>query len=143
VACATRQLRATAAPGQGTAGSVYALIHFTNIGGAACTLYGYPGVSFGAGTPVAQVGLAASENPGTPRELVTLGAGGTASALLQITDAGNFSPGQCHRVTATWLKIYPPNQTAPIYLRYTSPMCAGRVHILTVGAVRPGSTAGA
>ena len=137
--CSSRYLRADVGATQGTAGSVYTVLVFTNLNNASCTLYGYPGVSFGAGTPVTQVGLAAAENSGTPRELVTLKPGGVASAQLQIVDAGNFSPSQCHRVTATWLQVYPPNQTAPLYVHYKSDTCAKRVQILTVGAVRPGS----
>jgi hypothetical protein len=138
-ACSSRYLRADKGIAQGTAGSVYAVITFTNLNNVSCTLYGYPGVSFGAGKPVTQVGLAAAENPGTPRELVTLKPGGVANALLQIVDAGNFSPAQCHPVKATWLQIYPPNQTAPLYVPYPSTTCAKHVQILTVGAVRPGS----
>ena len=41
---------------QGAAGSVYQVIDFTNISNTTCTLYGYPGVSLAAGTPVTQVG---------------------------------------------------------------------------------------
>jgi hypothetical protein len=137
--CSSRYLRADKGLAQGTAGSVYTVIKFTNLNNASCTLYGYPGVSFGAGKPVTQVGLAATENPTTPRELVTLKPGGVASALLQIVDAGNYSASQCQRVTATWLQIYPPNQTVPLYLPYTSMTCAKHVRILTVSAVRPGS----
>jgi hypothetical protein len=115
------------------------VIDFTNLNNASCTLYGYPGVSFGAGTPVTQVGLAAAENSSTPRELVTLKPGGVANALLQIVDAGNFSPAQCDRVTTTWLQVFPPGQTAPLYVHYKSSTCAKHVQILTVDAVRPGS----
>ena len=138
-ACSSRYLRGDIGVSQGTAGSVYAVLDFTNLNNASCSLYGYPGVSFGAGTPVTQVGLAAAENPNTPRELVTLKPGGVANALLQIVDAGNFSAAQCHRVTTTWLQVYPPNQTAPLYVHYKSSTCAKHVQILTVNAVRPGS----
>lgn len=138
-ACSSRYLRADTGVAQGTAGSVYTVIDFTNLNNASCTLYGYPGVSFGAGTPVTQVGLAAAENSSTPRELVTLKPGGVANALLQIVDAGNFSPAQCDRVATTWLQVFPPGQTAPLYVHYKSSTCAKHVQILTVDAVRPGS----
>ncbi len=138
-ACSSRYLRADAGIAQGTAGSVYTVIDFTNLNNASCTLYGYPGVSFGAGQPVTQVGLAAAENSTTPRELVTLKPGGVASALLRIVDAGNFSAAQCHPVTTTWLQVFPPNQTAPLYVHYKSTACAKHVQTLTVDAVRPGS----
>ena len=60
--CATRDLQAKAGVAQGAAGSVYQVIVFTNISNATCTLYGYPGVSLAAGTPVTQVGQAASRS---------------------------------------------------------------------------------
>ena len=137
--CPTRYLAAKLGLAQGAAGSAYQVIDFTNISNLTCTFYGYPGVALAAGTPVTQVGLAATENPATPRQLVTLAPGAVANALLRIVDAGNFPAAKCHAVTATYLQIYPPNQTTPIYLSYRSQACAKPIHILTVNAVRPGS----
>jgi hypothetical protein len=71
--------------------------------------------------------------------LVTLAPGATGNALLQIADARNFPPSRCHLVTATYLQIYPPNQTTPIYLGFTSPACAKPVQLLTISVVQPGS----
>ena len=90
VSCATRYLGAKLGLAQGTAGSVYQVIDFTNISNVSCTLYGYPGISLAAGTPVTQIGLAATENSTTARQLVTLAPGAVANALLQITDAHNY-----------------------------------------------------
>ena len=42
-------------------------------------------------------------------------------------------------MTATYLQIYPPNQTTPIYLPYQAQACAKPVQTLYIGAVRPGS----
>jgi hypothetical protein len=138
--CPTRSLGVKAGLSQGTAGSVYQVIDFTNISNVSCTLYGYPGISFAStGTSGGQIGLAAKENPTPPRELVTLAPGATANALLRIVEAGNFSPATCGMVTAHWLVIYPPNQTTPVYLSYTSPTCSKQVQILFVNVVQPGS----
>jgi hypothetical protein len=138
--CPTRYLGVKAGLSQGTAGSIYQVIDFTNISNVSCTLYGYPGISFAStGSSGGQIGLAAKENPTPPRELVTLAPGATANALLRIVDAGNFSPATCGMVTAHWLSIYPPNQTTPVYLSYTSPTCSKQVQILTVNVVQPGS----
>jgi Protein of unknown function (DUF4232) len=139
-ACPTRALQVKRGIGQGTAGSIYTVLDFVNISGAACTLYGYPGVSFvttGAGG--GQIGAAATESTATARKLVTLGPGATANALLRIVDAGNFPPSRCHSVTAHWLQIYPPNQTTPTYLPYTSQTCSKPVDILSVSVVQAGS----
>jgi hypothetical protein len=138
--CPTRYLGVKAGLSQGTAGSIYQVIDFTNISNVSCTLYGYPGISFAStGSSGGQIGLSAKENPTSPRELVTLAPGATANALLRIVAAGNFPPATCGMVTAHWLVIYPPNQTTPVYLKYTSPTCSKQVQILTVNVVQPGS----
>jgi hypothetical protein len=115
------------------------VIDFTNIGTVTCTLYGYPGVSLAGGTPVKQIGLAATESKVTPRTLVTLAPGATANALLQIVDAGNFPPAKCGMVTAHYLQIFPPNQTTPIYLSFTSAACSKPVQTLNVSVVMTGA----
>ena len=138
-ACPTRSLKAKIGISQGTAGSVYTVIDFTNIGTVTCTLYGYPGVSLAGGTPVKQIGLAAAESKITPRTLVTLAPGAVANALLQIVDAGNFPAAKCGMVTARYLQIFPPNQTTPIYLSFTSPTCSKPVQTLNVSVVVAGA----
>lgn len=138
-ACPTRSLQAKVASTQGTAGSTYTVIDFKNISPTACTLYGYPGVSLAGGTPVTQIGLAATRNTDSPRHLVTLAPGAKANVTLQIADAGNFPATECQPRAATYLQIYPPNQTTPLYLASTSQACAGHVNLLTVGAVQPGA----
>jgi Domain of unknown function (DUF4232) len=137
--CLTRYLGASTGLSQGTAGSTYVVIVFRNLNNAPCTLYGYPGVALTAGLPVRQLGLAAAENPATPRQLVTLAPLGRASALLRIVHAGNYPPAACNPATSEFLQVYPPNQTVPVYIGYHASGCAGNVRILTVDAVRPGS----
>jgi len=139
-ACPTKYLSAKAGLSQGTAGSIYQVIDFTNISNAPCTLYGYPGVSLASGTPVNQVGAAATRSTATAAALVTLGPGQTANALLRIVEAGNYAPGTCTPTTTTYIQIYPPNQTTPIYLSYKSTGCASSsVKLLSVSVVTPGS----
>lgn len=140
--CPTRSLQVKLGAGQGTAGSVYTVIDFTNISSVTCTLYGYPGVSLAGGTPVKQIGRAANEDPTTPRQLVTLQPNVTGSALLRIVDAGNFPASRCDMVTSRYLQIYPPNQTTPVYLRYKTQACAKPVNLLTIDVVKPGSGSG-
>ncbi|MDR2985008.1 MAG: DUF4232 domain-containing protein [Nocardiopsaceae bacterium] len=137
--CASRDLGVHTGTGEGAAGSTYVPIVFTNNSNATCTLYGYPGVSLAGGTPVRQIGVAADENPSTPRKLVTLGAGSSASALLRIVAAQNFPATRCHLVHATYLQVFPPNQTAPIDVKYAAAACSKTVHLLTVDVVKPGT----
>jgi len=138
--CATRDLQTRAGVSPGAAGSDYQVIVFTNIGNAACTLYGYPGVSLAAGTPVTQVGQAAQRSPVSPATLVTLQPGQAGNALLRITQALNYPTQTCSPKATTYLQIYPPNQTTPIYLAYTATGCTSNsVKLLTIGVVQPGA----
>jgi len=137
--CPTRSLGLKPGLSQGAAGSVYQVLDFTNISNVTCTLYGYPGVSLAGGSPVAQVGLAASEDATTPRKLVTLAPGQVANALLRIVDALNFPASKCGPVKTQWIQVYPPNQTTPIYLAYKTTGCSKPVRILSVSVVRAGS----
>ena len=126
--------------GQGAAGSVYQTIDLTNVSGKPCTLYGYPGVSLTAGSPGTQVGAAATRSSSPPPTLVRLAAGQRANALLRITQALNYPTSTCGPVNTTYLKIYPPNQTAPIYLAYKSTGCTKTsVKLLTIGVMQQGA----
>ena len=137
--CPTRSLGLKPGLAQGAAGSTYQVIDFTNISNVTCTLYGYPGVSLAGGHPVTQVGLAAAEDPTTPRKLVTLAPGEVANALLRIVDAQNYPTSRCGPVKTQWIQVYPPNQTTPVFLSYAATGCTKPVRILTVSVVQPGS----
>ena len=138
--CATADLKATVGVAQGAAGSVYQVIDFTNIGSSTCSLYGYPGVALAAGTPVTQVGAAASRSTSSAASLVTLAAGATANTLVRITVAQNYPTATSTPVATTYLQIYPPNQPTPIYVAYKSTGCsATSVNLLTVSVVQAGS----
>jgi Protein of unknown function (DUF4232) len=141
--CATRDLKATVGVAQGAAGSVYQVIDFTNIGTASCSLYGYPGIALAGGSPVTQIGMAASRSPQAGPALVTLKPGDVANTLLRITQAQNYPSSKCSPVASTYLQIYPPNQTTPIYLGYKSTGCSATgVNLLTVSVVQSGAGSG-
>lgn len=137
--CATSDLNVTLGASSGYAGGVDVTIVFTNTSGTTCTLYGYPGVSLVSAPPYTQIGLAAQRGTTTPVKLITLATGATASAVVQIVDALNFPPATCGPTKAAFLRIYPPNQTAPVYLANTSEACAQPVQTLSVTAVQAGS----
>jgi hypothetical protein len=138
-ACLTRYLNGSIGLSQGTAGAVDIAVVFKNLDNVPCTLYGFPGVSLAAGTPVTDVGQPSSENPSSARELVTLAPGGYANATLQVEDAANFPASSCMPVATTWLEVIPPNQTVPLNIPYTTTGCQGSTMLLTVTAVRPGN----
>jgi Protein of unknown function (DUF4232) len=142
-ACATSDLSVTLGGSQGTAGSIYQTIDFTNTSSTTCNLYGYPGVSLTAGNPPTQVGQAAAHSTTYPATFVTLAPGAVANAAVQVTEAGNYSSDDCDPTAATALLIYPPNQTASVSLPYTTTGCASQqITILHVSVVQAGATSG-
>jgi hypothetical protein len=122
---------------EGYAGGVDVAINFTNTTSAACTLYGYPGVSL-VSSAHAQIGLAAKRTTTAPVEVVTLAPGATGHAQLQIADALNFPTSTCGPAQATDLRVYPPGQTAAVFLPDRSQGCAKPAQVLFVGPVQPG-----
>ena len=118
---------------QGTAGTFYSDLNFTNLSGHACTLRGHPGVSavnLGGG----QLGRPAAWPSATLRT-VTLANGATATAVLAITDVGVFPAGACHQVTAAGLRVYPPNQFTSKLVPYPFAACTTGQVFMHVGAV--------
>lgn len=139
-ACATSALKARVGVAQGAAGSVYQTIVFTNAGNSACSLYGYPGVALAGGSPVTQIGAPATRSTAAGPSMVTLAAGATANTLLRITVAQNYPSSKCAPKASTYLQIYPPNQTAPMYVAYNSTGCSSTsVKLLTVGVMQSGT----
>ena len=60
---------------------------------------------------------------------------------LQVAVAQNFPPARCKLVTAHWLKIFPPGQTAAQFLKYKAATCSNpsaSVRTLAVQTVQPG-----
>jgi Protein of unknown function (DUF4232) len=136
--CQTRYLNATATNEEGAAGSDYVDIVFKNLNTQACTLYGYPGVSFGAGSPVAQVGQPADRTSAVASTQVTLQPQGYAYAVLQVGDAENWPPSTCKPTATTWLQVIAPNTTDPLEVAFNSTACTGDVVTMHVEAVQPG-----
>jgi uncharacterized protein DUF4232 len=107
----------------GTAGSAFYELRFTNLSGHACTLVGYPDVS-AIGLNGRRLGSEAARNSHSPTRAVRLGIGGLASALLQITDVGNFPRSACRPTTAAGLRVYPPNQTGSKVIPFPFSACS-------------------
>lgn len=139
--CATSDLTVSLGPSNGAAGSVYQTIVFTNHSSTTCTLYGFAGVSLVTAPPYTQIGLAAQRGGTTPLKLITLPSGAIASAALRIVDALNFGSATCGPTKAAFLRVYPPNQTVPVYLADASEICAQPVQTLFISAVQAGSGA--
>jgi hypothetical protein len=108
--------------GNGTAGSIYYNLEFTNLSGHACTLRGYPGVS-AIGLNGDKLGHAGSRDHGRKVKTIKLSKGATAETQLRIVDAGALS--SCHLTTAAGLRIFPPNQTASTTVPFPFEACSG------------------
>jgi hypothetical protein len=144
--CATSALKANVntAKAGAAAGSVYYPLDLTNVSSSTCTLFGYPGVSFVTGPSGSLLGRAAHRNPVAPATTVTLAPGQTVHATLQVAQAGNYNPAQCKPVTAHWLRVFPPNQTAALYTQFTTQVCSARLphsigSQLSISVVQPGA----
>jgi Domain of unknown function (DUF4232) len=137
--CATAALRVTLGQEGAATGHFYRALDFTNISGASCTLYGYPGVSFVAAVGGKQIGAAASRSPASKR-LIVLAPGQKAHARLDLLDVLNFPPPECAASDAHWIKVYPPHQFSASYVPWTAKVCSKpRPVYLFVAPIRPGA----
>jgi hypothetical protein len=89
----------------GAAGHIYYALDFLNTGGTACTLYGFPGVSF-LGAARDTIGSVTSREGNESPTTVTLKSGGFAVAPLAVTDPG--IPPCSGSATASFVRVYPP-----------------------------------
>jgi hypothetical protein len=136
--CATSGLDIWFEPeiGGGTAGSIFYRFQLTNLSSHRCTLRGYPKV-FAANLAGQRFGSAAThEAAGTP-QTVSLAVGDSASALVRVAEAGNFSPSDCHPRTAAGFRVSPPGQTASRFVPFPFEACAKPGHTnLSIRAVK-------
>ncbi len=115
--CTSAQLSAGVGNGQGAAGTqIYQLV-FANTGSTACTLQGYPGVSF-VGTTGTQLGPPAVRRGSSAGPLISLNPGQSTYATFTFPSSGNI----CGNggTPTTGLRVYPPNQTAALFAPFTS-----------------------
>lgn len=119
--CATSALKVSLGPPNGAAGTTFYALAFVNRGSTTCTLRGWPGVSAVSSTG-SQIGNAASTDPSTVRT-VALARGAQANASIGIVETGNFTPSDCEPVTASGLKVYPPNQKQSVTIKMSFSTC--------------------
>jgi hypothetical protein len=118
-ACTSANLQASLGGGAGAGMSQnHTGLQLRNTGSSACTLDGYPGVSWVRGAQGLQTGAAAvrQPDPGGSEGVVTLAPGALASAPLDIVDAAVIPPSECKPVPVRGLRIYPPGQKAALFL---------------------------
>jgi hypothetical protein len=137
--CHTGDVRVAvkAAPGGGAAGSVYNWLIFTNTSGRACTLFGFPGVSYVTGASGQQVNDPAVRSTESPSK-VTLAPQQGAHAQLQTGHPEAF-PGTCNPVPVAGYRVYLPDETAAVFVSASMQQCSTKgVNPTTVSPVAPG-----
>jgi hypothetical protein len=123
--CRTANLRVTLGPSEGAAGSTFRPIIFTNTGPRACTLRGFPGVSYVTGDDGRQVGSAAAWS-GSVGATVKVAPGGRAVAQLQLVNVQNFDATVCKPTAVRGLRVYPPGERAAAFVPAPGTGCAGK-----------------
>lgn len=119
----------------GTAGTTYFNLEYTNAGRVTCYLDGYPGVSatsLGGG----QLGRAARRNSATPARVIDVAPGGTAHSFLGYVDI--VVDPACKPRPAAFLKVYAPNDTAAKRAFFPLSVCTNGTVDLTVQRVAAG-----
>jgi hypothetical protein len=139
-ACTSAHLSAAISPsaGGGAAGSTYVNLVLTNKGTVTCTLQGWPGVSFVGDGNGTQIGQAAVFDRASPHATVTVAPGATATSVLRIVQAGNYSSADCKPTPADGFRVYPPGQKASVFAAKSGlTACASKtVSLLTVSGLK-------
>lgn len=120
--CATADLRASLGQETAAAGTVAFPIVFTNAGSGPCVVEGFPGVSYATGPDSEPVGAPAARDGGSAGP-VRLAPGEQASSLVFAADVHNIPPDRCRPVAVPGLRIYPPDNTASVYLDRAATAC--------------------
>jgi hypothetical protein len=123
----------TDSTGGGAAGSVYQQLILTNSGTGPCLLKGYAGVSLTADANGEPIGAPATRDESAPVTEVLLAPGQAGTAVLRYTQAGNYT--DCTRIPAAGLRIYPPEDTASLFLAQPRDACSNAgINLLIIGA---------
>jgi hypothetical protein len=122
--CTTAELTGSLVGGEGAAGTVHRTLVLTNTGARACELRGFPGVSYVAGEDGHQVGPAA-EMVGERGAQVRLAVGDSAGTDVGLVQVGNFDPALCRPEPVRGLRVYPPGDTASLFVPADGTGCAG------------------
>jgi hypothetical protein len=130
---ATNLTAATDSTGGGAAGNVSMKLILTNKGAGPCLLTGFAGVSLTAGPTGDPIGAAATPDYSSPVPEVLLAPGQAGTATLQYSQAGNYP--DCSRTAAAGFRIYPPEDTASLFVVQPRDACANpSIALLTVDA---------
>ncbi|WP_306210353.1 DUF4232 domain-containing protein [Actinoplanes sp. RD1] len=134
--CKTADLKITdeGDEGGGSAGHHSEFLIFENITGKACSLEGYPGVSFVTGDNGEQVGKSFQRTP-ADSPLIMLTPGDRVHATIEIANPQAVDEKTCKPVQVRGYRIYPPDETAAAFV--SKPQTACSAGDFAVGQVKP------
>jgi hypothetical protein len=135
--CHTGDLSVKTGTGGAAAGTYHTNLVFTDKSDHRCTLTGYPGVSWVTGDNGTQVNDPFERASGT-KKTITLSPGGQAHAVLVTHDALNFPADKCKPTDVRGYRIYPPDETAAIFVSAPAKECS--VKPTGLGQVQPIAT---
>ncbi|MGW5644154.1 DUF4232 domain-containing protein [Saccharopolyspora sp. NPDC003752] len=118
--CKATDLQLSFGRGGAAAGTTYRPLIFTNTSGSQCVIQGFPGVSYVGGEDGHQVGAAAARVD-EKGPAITLQPGEKAAAVIGFATVENYETATCRPETAKGLRIYPPQETASMYIAFDNP----------------------
>jgi hypothetical protein len=105
----------------------------TNSGQTACHLKGFAGVSLTTGPDGQPIGAPAQRDTSVAVQDVLLAPGKSGTAVLRYTQAGNYP--DCKKTAAAGFRIYPPEDTASLFVPRPSDACSNAsIELLSIGA---------
>lgn len=140
--CLTSHLRLTVGAANGAAGTIYYPLVFTNSATSACTMYGYPGIAFVSSPRGHIIGAPAGREviAGITPTLITIQPGGTAHAILAVSDVLLSNQCHSHQVPVHTIQAYPPDQYTALFAPFSGTGCTLKSLVVThVSAVASGS----
>lgn len=137
--CHSQDLALKLGGGDAASGTSRVNLLFTNKSAHKCTLYGYPGVSWVTGADGTQVNDPFSREKGT-KKTVTLAPGAVAHSILQQHAAGNYDAAKCKPVAIRGFRVYPPDETASIFVSAPGTQCSAKgVNLAQVWVIESGT----
>jgi hypothetical protein len=122
--CVSSVLGASLGQSLGAAGTSHVSLLLTNRSKVACSLAGYPGVSFVGGSDMHQIGAPAQRDRRAGATPVILAPGATVHATVQVAESGNYGPQGCQQVKATGYRIFPPGSTGSLLISAPQMVCS-------------------
>jgi hypothetical protein len=105
----------------------------TNSGPSSCHLKGFAGVSLTNSPNGQPIGAPARRDTSVPVGDVLLAPGKAGTAVLRYTQAGNYP--DCVKATAAGFRVYPPEDTASLFVPRPSDACSNAsIELLSIGA---------